>query len=123
VIAKHNQDRALRWPPTHALNDAVRVIVPDRSRTPAVTEQKEVLDFAEVPCEELADAPDPRRHRRRSRIQSPRDLTMTAGSSCCTMPRAHPEAGAIAALRAQAQVVAPPARRNCDAVLDAPRGG
>ncbi|MBK7660418.1 MAG: hypothetical protein IPJ28_15395 [Betaproteobacteria bacterium] len=61
VIAKHNQAEALRVAAgLTLLNDAVRVIVPGPlAQTPAVTEQTEVLDFAEVPCEELADAPAP----------------------------------------------------------------
>jgi hypothetical protein len=58
VIAKHNQAEALRVAAgLTLLSDPVRVAVLGRLEdTPAVNEQRELLEFAEVPCEELADA-------------------------------------------------------------------
>lgn len=61
VVAKYNQAEALRVAAgLTLLSDVVRVAVLGRlSDDAAVREQKEVLDFADVPCEELAaDAPD-----------------------------------------------------------------
>lgn len=56
VVAKYNQAEALRVAAgLTLLNDTVRVAVLGRlADDPAVQEQKEVLDFADVPCEELA---------------------------------------------------------------------
>lgn len=56
VVAKHNQAEALRVAAgLTLLSDPVRVAVvgtlPD---TPAVAEQRELLEFAEVPLEEIA---------------------------------------------------------------------
>ncbi len=58
VVARHNQPEALRVAAgLTLLSDPVRVAVVGRlADTPAVNEQKEVLEFAEVPCEEFADA-------------------------------------------------------------------
>lgn len=60
VIAKHNQAEALRVAAgLTLLNDSVRVavlgVLPD---DPGVREQKEVLDFADVPCGEFAPTAD-----------------------------------------------------------------
>ena len=59
VIAKHNQAEALRVAAgLTLLSDPVRVAVLGAlADTPAIQEQRELLEFAEVPCEELADAP------------------------------------------------------------------
>lgn len=60
VIAKFDQAEAMRVAAgLTLLDDSVRVGVIGRlEETPAVAEQKEVLDFAEVPCEIVdADAP------------------------------------------------------------------
>ena len=58
VIARHNQAEALRVAAgLTLLSDPVRVAVLGTLRdTPAVREQQELLDFAEVPCEEIADS-------------------------------------------------------------------
>ena len=58
VVAKHNQAEALRVAAgLTLLSDPVRVAVLGRLEdTPAINEHRELLDFAEVPCEELADA-------------------------------------------------------------------
>lgn len=55
VVAKYNQAEALRVAAgLTLLSDVVRVAVLGRlAQDSAVQEQKEVLDFAEVPCEEL----------------------------------------------------------------------
>ncbi len=61
VVARYNQSEALRVAAgLTLLSDTVRVTVLGRlAAEPAVQEQKEVLDFADVPCEELAaDGPD-----------------------------------------------------------------
>jgi DNA-binding transcriptional ArsR family regulator len=59
VVAKHNQAEALRVAAgLTLLSDPVRVAVLGRLEdTPAVNEHRELLEFAEVPCEELVDAP------------------------------------------------------------------
>lgn len=59
VVAKHNPAEALRVAAgLTLLSDPVRVAVvgtlPD---TPAVAEQRELLDFAEVPLEEIPAGP------------------------------------------------------------------
>lgn len=56
VVVKHNQAEALRVAAGLTLvNDAVRVaVLGTLSDEPAVQEQKEVLDFAEVPCDEIS---------------------------------------------------------------------
>lgn len=53
VIAKYHQSEALRVAAgLTLLNDSIKVDVIGRLEdSPAVNEQKEVLDFAEVPCE------------------------------------------------------------------------
>lgn len=58
VVAKFNQAEALRVAAgLTLLSDPVRVAVLGAFEdTPAVNEQREVLEFAEVPCEALADA-------------------------------------------------------------------
>lgn len=58
VIAKDNQAEALRVAAgLTLLSDPVRVAVLGAlQETPAVAEQKEVLEFAEVPCDVLDDA-------------------------------------------------------------------
>lgn len=58
VIARHNQAEALRVAAgLTLLSDPVRVAVLGTLQdTPAVAEQRELLEFAEVPCEEIADA-------------------------------------------------------------------
>ncbi len=58
VIAKHNQAEALRVAAgLTLLSDPVRVAVVGRLQdSPAVNEQRELLEFAEVPCEELDPA-------------------------------------------------------------------
>lgn len=55
VVAKYNQAEALRVAAgLTLLNDTVRVAVLGRlASDPAVQEQKDVLDFAEVACEEV----------------------------------------------------------------------
>lgn len=61
VVAKYNHAEALRVAAgLTLLSDIVRVAVLGRlAGDPAVQEQKEVLDFADVPCEELVpDAAD-----------------------------------------------------------------
>lgn len=61
VVAKYNQAEALRVAAgLTLLSDTVQVTVLGRlTEDPAVQEQKEVLDFADVPCEELLpDSPD-----------------------------------------------------------------
>lgn len=61
MVAKYNHAEALRVAAgLTLLSDVVRVAVLGRlAGDPAVREQKEVLDFADVPCEELApDAAD-----------------------------------------------------------------
>ena len=57
VVAKHNQAEALRVAAgLTLLSDPVRVAVVGRlPDTPAVAEQRELLEFAEVPCEELPE--------------------------------------------------------------------
>ena len=62
VVAKHNQAEALRVAAgLTLLSDPVKVAVIGRlADTPAVAEQREVLEFAEVPCDELASADDAR---------------------------------------------------------------
>ncbi len=57
VIARHNQAEALRVAAgLTLLSDPVRVaVVGALEDSPAVAEQRELLEFAEVPCEELAD--------------------------------------------------------------------
>lgn len=65
VVAKYNQAEALRVAAgLTLLSDVVRVVVVGcLADEPAVQEQKEVLDFADVPCEEFApgDAETPAR--------------------------------------------------------------
>ena len=58
VIAKNNKVEALRVAVGLALlDDIVRVVVlGELEDTPAITEQREVLEFAEVFCELLQDA-------------------------------------------------------------------
>lgn len=61
MVAKYNHAEALRVAAgLTLLSDIVRVAVLGRlAGDPAVQEQKEVLDFADVPCEELVpDAAD-----------------------------------------------------------------
>ena len=57
VIARHTKAEALRVAAgLTLLSDPVRVAVMGTLEdTPAVAEQRELLDFAEVPCEEFAD--------------------------------------------------------------------
>ena len=57
VIARHNKAEALRVAAgLTLLSDPVRVaVVGTLEDTPAMAEQRELLEFAEVPCEELAD--------------------------------------------------------------------
>ncbi len=57
VVARHNQAEALRVAAgLTLLSDPVRVAVIGRlADTQAVNEQREMLEFAEVPCEELPD--------------------------------------------------------------------
>jgi len=59
VVAKNNKVEALRVAVGLALlDDIVRVVVlGELDDTPAITEQTEVLEFAEVFCELLLDAP------------------------------------------------------------------
>lgn len=58
VIAKNNKVEALRVAIGLALlSDIVKVVVlGELDDTPAVQEQREVLEFADVPCEMLPDA-------------------------------------------------------------------
>ena len=58
VIARHNQAEALRVAAgLTLLSDPVRVaVVGPLEDTPAVAEQRELLEFAEVPLEELPAA-------------------------------------------------------------------
>jgi len=58
VVAKFNQAEALRVAAgLTLLSDPVRVAVLGAIEdTPAVNEQRELLEFAEVPCTALADA-------------------------------------------------------------------
>jgi len=58
VIARDNQAEALRVAAgLTLLSDPVRVaVLGPLQDTPAVAEQQEVLEFAEVPCEVLGDA-------------------------------------------------------------------
>ena len=58
VVAKNNKVEALRVAVGLALlDDIVRVVVlGELDETPAVSEQREVLEFAEVFCEVLLDA-------------------------------------------------------------------
>lgn len=53
VIAKYHQSEALRVAAgLTLLNDIIKVdVIGKLEDSPAVSEQKEVLDFAEVPCE------------------------------------------------------------------------
>lgn len=57
VVAKNNQAEALRVAAGLTLLSApVSVaVVGALADTPAITEQKEVLEFAEVPCKELGE--------------------------------------------------------------------
>lgn len=57
VVAKNNKVEALRVAVGLALlSDIVRVVVlGELDDTPAILEQKEVLEFADVPCELLQD--------------------------------------------------------------------
>jgi hypothetical protein len=57
VIARHNKAEALRVAAgLTLLSDPVRVAVMGTLEdTPAMAEQRELLEFAEVPCEEFAD--------------------------------------------------------------------
>jgi len=59
VVAKNNKTEALRVAVGLALlSDIVKVVVlGGLEDTPAILEQTEVLDFAEVPCELLPDEP------------------------------------------------------------------
>ncbi|MCX7163390.1 MAG: hypothetical protein NT083_10170 [Rhodocyclales bacterium] len=58
VVARNNKVEALRVAVGLALlSDIVRVVVVgELEDTPAIAEQREVLDFADVPCEQLPDA-------------------------------------------------------------------
>ena len=58
VIAKNNKVEALRVAiGLVLLSDIVRLVVlGDLDDTPAIAEQREVLEFADVPCELLPDA-------------------------------------------------------------------
>ncbi|MGD9953909.1 MAG: hypothetical protein AB7S87_15130 [Burkholderiales bacterium] len=57
VVARHNQAEALRVAAgLTLLSDPVSVVVVGRlASSPAIEEQRELLDFAEVPCEECPD--------------------------------------------------------------------
>lgn len=57
VVARHNQAEALRVAAgLTLLSDPVRVAVVGRlGDSPAVSEQREMLEFAEVPCDEIPD--------------------------------------------------------------------
>lgn len=59
VIARHNQAEALRVAAgLTLLSDPVRVAVLGTLQdTPAIAEHRELLEFAEVPCEVIADSP------------------------------------------------------------------
>ena len=58
VVAKDNKAEALRVAVGLALlsNPVKVVVVGELYDTPAIAEQREVLDFADVPCEQLHDA-------------------------------------------------------------------
>lgn len=57
VVAQHNKAEALRVAVGLALlSDIVKVVVlGELEDTPAILEQREVLEFAEVPCEIMQD--------------------------------------------------------------------
>lgn len=57
VVARHNQAEALRVAAgLTLLSDPVSVaVVGALASSPAIEEQREILEFAEVPCEELPD--------------------------------------------------------------------
>ena len=58
VVAKYNKVEALRVAAgLTLLSDPVRVaVLGTLEDTPAINEQREMLEFAEVPCDLLADA-------------------------------------------------------------------
>lgn len=60
VVAKNNKVEALRVAVGLVLlDDIVKVVVlGELDDTPAVAEQREVLEFADVPCELLQDSAD-----------------------------------------------------------------
>lgn len=60
VVAKNNKVEALRVAVGLALlSDIVKVVVlGELDDTPAIQEQRDVLEFAEVPCELLPDVAD-----------------------------------------------------------------
>ncbi|TRZ96627.1 MAG: hypothetical protein D4R84_06710 [Rhodocyclaceae bacterium] len=60
VVAKNNKVEALRVAVGLALlDDIVKVVVLGQlDETPAILEQKEVLEFADVPCELVPDTAD-----------------------------------------------------------------